>query len=64
MDTRILAASDLARSSSVHSRRPAARADGEPVKLATTARFDMTADATVGALDDGQVVAGNGTSAG
>ncbi len=40
-----------------------ARADGEPVKLATMARFDITADVPVSALDDGQVVAGNGTVA-
>jgi endoglucanase len=35
-------------------------ADDEHVKLASTARFDVVADAQVGVLDDGKVVAGNG----
>ena len=34
------------------------RADGEPVKLAVMARFDISADAEAGALEDGRVVAG------
>src|SRR5271163_3425239 len=36
-------------------------ADSEQVKLAATARFDIVADAHAGVLDDGKVVAGNGT---
>jgi len=40
-----------------------ARADGEPVKLAGMARFDISADTNTGSLDAGQVVAGNGTVA-
>jgi endoglucanase len=36
-------------------------ASGEPVKLATAARFDLTADAKVGAIEKGQVVEGNGS---
>jgi endoglucanase len=40
-----------------------ARADGEPVKLAGSARFDLLADADAGALEHGLVVAGNGTIA-
>lgn len=39
------------------------RADDEPVKLAAMARFDISADADTGVLNDGQVVAGNGTIA-
>ncbi|MFI5454029.1 MAG: hypothetical protein ACHRXM_01120 [Isosphaerales bacterium] len=38
-----------------------ARADGEPVKLTGAARFDLSADAPAGALENGLVVAGNGT---
>ena len=39
----------------------AARADGEPAKLAGAARFDVTADARTGSIDHGQVVEGNGS---
>ena len=38
-------------------------ADDPHVKLATTARFDLVADAQVAVLDDGKVAAGNGTLA-
>ena len=38
-----------------------ARADGEPAKLASTARFDLSGDARVGSLEAGRVVAGSGT---
>ncbi len=38
-------------------------ADDPHVKLATTARFDLVADAHVAVLDDGKVAAGNGTLA-
>jgi len=34
---------------------------GEPVKLASSARFDLSADSRVGAIDGGKVVDGNGT---
>ena len=40
-----------------------ALADAEPAKLAATARFDLTGDARIGSLEDGRVVAGNGTIA-
>ncbi|HEX3448120.1 MAG TPA: glycoside hydrolase family 5 protein [Isosphaeraceae bacterium] len=40
-----------------------ALAEDEHVKLAATARFDVMADAHVGVLDNGKVVAGNGTIA-
>ncbi len=33
----------------------------EPPKLATTGRFDLSADAAVGAIDDGRVVTGGGS---
>jgi endoglucanase len=36
------------------------RADGEPVKLAAMARFDISADENADTVDQGQVVAGNG----
>ena len=39
----------------------AGTADGEPVKLASAARFDLTADAQTGSIDDGRVVEGNGS---
>jgi endoglucanase len=39
----------------------AARAEGEPVKIAATARFDLTGDSRTGSLENGRVVAGNGT---
>ena len=32
-----------------------------PAKLAGTARFDLSAGASVGTLDDGQIIAGNGS---
>jgi endoglucanase len=38
-------------------------ADDEHVKLAARARFDIVADAHAGVIDDGKVVAGNGTIA-
>jgi endoglucanase len=38
-----------------------AMADGEPVKLAGGARFDLSADAHVGKIDDGRVIDGNGS---
>jgi endoglucanase len=39
----------------------AARADGEPIKIAATARFDLTGDSHVGSLENGRVHAGSGT---
>ena len=39
------------------------RADGEPIKPAVMARFDISADAEASALEDGRVVAGTGTIA-
>ena len=39
------------------------RGEGEPVRLATAARFDLSADVEAGSLEDGKVVAGNGTLA-
>src|SRR5262245_65844430 len=39
----------------------AARADGEPVRIAATARFDLTGDSHVGSLENGRVRAGSGT---
>ena len=39
----------------------AARAQDEPAKMAATARFDLTGDARTGSLENGRVVAGNGT---
>jgi endoglucanase len=39
----------------------AARAENEPAKMATTARFDLTGDAGTGSLEHGRVIAGNGT---
>ena len=38
-----------------------AMADGEPVKLAGGARFDLSADAHVGKIDNGRVIEGNGS---
>src|SRR4051812_25310269 len=38
-----------------------ARAQTEPAKLAASARFDLSASAEVGTLENGQVVAGNGS---
>ena len=38
-----------------------AMADGEPVKLAGGARFDLSADAQVGKIDNGRVIEGNGS---
>ena len=38
-----------------------ALADGEPVKLAGVARFDLSADDKVGAIEKGQVIEGNGS---
>jgi len=40
-----------------------ALADGEPVKLAVEARFDLSADARARSIDRGEVTAGNGTVA-
>jgi endoglucanase len=37
-----------------------ARADGEPVKLASVARFDLSADAQAGRIESGRVIEGNG----
>jgi len=34
---------------------------GEPVKLASSARFDLSADSQVGAIEEGKVVEGSGT---
>jgi endoglucanase len=39
----------------------AARGDGEPVRIAATARFDLTADRHADALENGRVLTGNGT---
>jgi endoglucanase len=39
----------------------AALADGEPVKLASTARFDIVADARAEAIEGGRVIAGKGS---
>jgi endoglucanase len=39
----------------------AARAENEPVKIAATARFDLTGDIATGSLENGRVAAGNGT---
>ena len=36
---------------------------GEPAKMAATARFDLTGDAGTGSLENGRVLAGNGTIA-
>jgi endoglucanase len=38
-----------------------ALAEGEPVKLAGVARFDLSADDNVGAIEKGQVIEGNGS---
>jgi endoglucanase len=38
-----------------------ARAEGEPAKIAANARFDVTGDVRTGSLENGRVVAGNGT---
>jgi len=40
-----------------------ALADGEPIKLAVEARFDLSADARAGSIERGEVTAGNGTIA-
>lgn len=40
-----------------------ARADGEPVKLAGAARFDLSADPQTGRIEGGRVIAGNGSLA-
>jgi endoglucanase len=37
-------------------------AAAEPVKLASAARFDLSADARAGSIEDGQIIAGNGSS--
>src|SRR5262249_55913465 len=39
----------------------AARADGEPARIAASARFDLTGDAHVRSLENGRVRAGSGT---
>jgi endoglucanase len=39
----------------------AARADGEPVRIAATARFDLTADRQTGSLENGRVLTGTAT---
>ena len=39
----------------------AARAQGEPVRIAATARFDLSADRQTGALENGRVLSGAGT---
>jgi endoglucanase len=39
----------------------AALADGEPVRMAATARFDLTGDSRLSALENGRVLSGNGT---
>ena len=36
-------------------------AQSEPVKLAESARFDLSAGAGLRSLDDGQIIAGNGS---
>ena len=36
-------------------------ADGEPVKLAGAARFDLSADDQVGKIENGRVIEGNGS---
>jgi endoglucanase len=36
-------------------------ADGEPVRLAAEARFDLSADSRAGSIERGEVIAGNGT---
>jgi endoglucanase len=38
-----------------------ARADGEPTKLASAARFDLSADQKTGSIDGGRVTEGNGS---
>jgi endoglucanase len=59
MDTRIAASTIwLALGCAVVS--SAARAD-EPVKLAASARFDLTGDVRTGSLENGRVVSGSGT---
>ena len=38
-----------------------ALADGEPVKLASAARFDLSADPQTGRIENGRVIEGNGS---
>ena len=58
MDTRISASHVLAGSRLLRSFRRRRVAEGEPVRMAATARFDLTGDARTGSLENGRVVVG------